>query len=162
MRRPCRLSRDSAPTLVCPALLLSARRGLLRGAAHAEAKVAVGAHRVEVAPVRNRTDPRRSAPAAATRDTEGTGGTACRVGYSAAAVVPIPVIAPFPYIPVHVVQPQRIRLLLFHLVRLSIAVGIIPRIVSQLGFFHCAAPSAARRCAPARAAYSHSVSVGSR
>ena len=43
----------------------------------------------------------------------------------------IPVLAPLPYVPVHVVQPPGIRLLLAHRVRLAARVRLVPRIFAQ-------------------------------
>lgn len=105
------------------------RSGWTQG--NAEAVVAAGARREVTAPERRLTKLGHDDPTATTEHAKralpwSNGITDCTI-----RIRTVPVVAPFPNVPIHVVEAPGVCLLLTHRVRLSVAVAVKPSIVAQ-------------------------------
>ena len=73
-------------------------------------------------------------PAAAPADAEGASASSRRIRHRTTRVISLPVTAPLPYVPMHVVQTPCVRLLLTHWVCLTTAVFTVPCVLPQTSF----------------------------
>ena len=113
-------------------------------------------------PVRRPAVPRASyqPPPRITRSAAPEGPSGSSTGDCPIVVRVVPVPAPLPDVPVHVVQAEGIRPLLAHRMRLAVRVAARTRHTRPKAA--ASSPKLYRVVLPARQAYSHSASVGSR
>ena len=101
---PCYSGRFSFLTLRPPATLLDGT------AEHTKAQVAAPAVRIVPAVARRTDVVSYVAPVAAPVHPERARCSTSRIGRRTARVIPVPILAPFPNIPVHVIQTPTVRL----------------------------------------------------